>query len=136
MNRRSSNIYTFIKAQLSAFIGGIIDYLVMIASTEWLYIHYTVSILLGGIIGALVNFTINRNWTFEGAASTANIKIGVQLLKFAIMVGGSTLLKAMGTYLITEGMRIDYRASRIMIDLMVSIGFNYTLQKYWVFRRA
>ncbi|QNL49069.1 GtrA family protein [Olivibacter sp. SDN3] len=135
MNRRN-NIYTFIKAQLSAFIGGIVDYLIMIGSTEYLQIHYTVSILLGGIVGALANFTINRNWTFEGTTDAASTKMGFQLLKFAIIVGVSILLKAMGTYLVTEGGRIDYRISRVMVDLMVSLGFNYTLQKYWVFKRT
>ena len=58
-------IKIFAKAQASAFIGGIVDYLTMIAFTELFHIHYTISIAIGGIIGAIVNFSINKYWTYQ-----------------------------------------------------------------------
>lgn len=132
---KKRSILTFIKAQFSAFFGGIVDYLVMIGCTELLHIHYTISIVVGGFIGAIVNFTINRNWTFEAKGARGKDELTVQVLKFASMVGGSILLKSTGTYLLTEGVRIDYKVSRIIVDIMVSLGFNYTLQRYWVFKK-
>lgn len=126
---------TFLKAQFSAFTGGIVDIMAMIFFTEAIGIHYTLSIALGGIIGALVNFSINRNWTFR-AKSAGNSSIDTQLLRFCIVVAGSILLKSAGTFLLTESLRMDYRLSRIMTDIVVSLGFNYTLQKNWVFVTA
>jgi len=130
---KKNSLFIFIKAQFSAFLGGIVDYLTMIICTEWLHIHYTVSIAIGGIVGAMVNFTINRNWTFEANAQGDGALL--QLLKFGFMVSGSILLKSLGTYLLTEGTHLDYKISRIVIDVLVSLGFNYTLQRYWVFRK-
>jgi len=46
----------------------------------------------------------------------------------------SILLKSSGTYLVTTFLRIDYKISRIIVDLIVSIALNYNLQKYWVFK--
>lgn len=133
---KKSSVYIFIKAQFSAFLGGVADFIIMVACTELLQIHYTVSIVIGGILGAFVNFTINRNWTFEANGDQDKNNITLQLVKFTWMVGGSILLKSSGTYLVTEISRIDYRISRVLIDVFVSLGFNYTLQKYWVFRKS
>lgn len=124
----------FLKAQLSALIGGITDYAVMIALTEIFHVHYTVSICIGGAVGAIVNFSINRNWTFDSNNAKEG-KINTQIIKFITMVSGSIFLKSAGTYLVTTGIKIDYKISRILVDLIVSLGFNYTLQKYWVFKK-
>ena len=122
-------LLVFFKAQASAFTGGVIDYSIMIVLTAYGHIFYGYSILISGAIGAVVNFLINRYWTFKKTEAP-----GVaQLQKFIVMVIISILLKSSGTYLLTEWMHFDYRISRICIDALVSFGVNFTLQKYWVF---
>ncbi|WP_285009113.1 GtrA family protein [Pedobacter faecalis] len=133
MNKRRS-IYVFAKAQFSAFAGGIIDYLVMLACTEVLHIHYTISIAIGGIIGAVFNFSVNRYWTFNASEASKN-PMGAQLLRFIFVVTGSILLKSSGTWLFTTYLHIDYKISRVIVDIIVSLGFNYVLQSYWVFKK-
>ncbi|WP_316792654.1 GtrA family protein [Pedobacter frigoris] len=134
MDKRKS-VYTFAKAQLSAFSGGIVDYLVMVTCTELLHIHYTISIAIGGIIGAVVNFSVNRYWTFT-ANKASESPVGNQLLKFIFVVAGSIMLKSSGTYLFTNWLNLDYKITRIMVDIIVSLSFNYVLQKYWVFKKS
>ncbi|MES2827594.1 MAG: GtrA family protein [Bacteroidota bacterium] len=131
---KTNAVFVFIKAQLSAFVGGLIDYGVMIFCTELLHIHYTISIGIGGIVGAVFNFSVNRYWTFN-TANAKNNPVGAQLVKFVFVVAGSILLKSSGTYLFTSGLHIDYKFSRIIVDIIVSLGFNYVLQTYWVFRK-
>ena len=126
------SFWVFLKAQASAFIGGLVDFGVMVAVTELLHIHYTISILISGIIGAIVNFTINRKWTYRAEGE----RVEGQLLKFVVVVVGSVLLKSGGTYSFTNWLAIDYKISRILTDILVSIGFNYTLQTYWVFKKG
>ena len=129
--KKKLGIFIFLKAQASAFIGGIVDYGIMILCTELLGIHYTISIIISGLIGAVVNFSINRKWTYQAEHGAINR----QLIKFTIVVLGSVLLKSTGTYLITNAIKLDYKISRIITDLIVSLGFNYTLQTYWVFNK-
>lgn len=38
--------------------------------------------------------------------------------------------------MMTTLLSLDYKISRIIVDLIVSLGFNYTLQKLWVFRKV
>lgn len=129
MSRKT--IYTFAKAQFSAFFGGMFDFMVMIGCTEFLGIHYTKSIIIGGLLGALVNFSINRYWTFHSPDRPSYKK---QLIRFYVVVLGSIALKSSGTYFVTEFFTLNYKFSRLIVDLFVSVGFNFTLQKYWVFR--
>lgn len=121
----------FFKAQMSAFVGGITDYLIMLGGVELLGLHYITGIAIGGIIGALVNFMVNRRWSFRGKHQ----KLPGQLLRFTFVVFGSILLKSGGTSFFTEVLHIDYRISRIITDVIVSFGFNYILQRFWVFRK-
>jgi len=123
----------FIKAQLSALLGGVVDYLIMVLLTEIFHLHYTISIAIGGVIGAIVNFSLNKKWTFYSKDIPYKNSMLAQLMKFVLVVLNSILLKASGTYLITTFLGFDYRISRIATDLFVSIVFNYTLQKLWVF---
>lgn len=133
MNKRKQ-FYVFAKAQASAFIGGLLDYGVMIACTELLHIHYTISIAISGVIGAVANFSINRYWTFNSEIAYKS-PVGTQLFKFILVVCGSIALKSSGTYLLTTWLKIDYKYSRVIVDIIVSLGFNYTLQTYWVFKK-
>ena len=135
-NKLVGRIFVFAKAQVSTFIGGITDYAIMVFFTEVFHVHYTVSIVIGGIIGAVVNFSMNKKWTFHSENSTYKNSMHKQLLKFVLVVINSIFLKSMGTYAITTFMRIDYKISRLITDLFVSIGFNYSLQRYWVFKKA
>lgn len=130
MNKKNV-VLVFIKAQLSAFTGGLIDYGIMILCTELLLIHYTISIAIGGVVGAIFNFSVNRYWTFNANKGP----VGAQLAKFIFVVAGSIFLKSSGTYLFTTWVGIDYKFSRIIVDIIVSLGFNYVLQTYWVFRK-
>lgn len=125
----------FTKAQVSSGIGGIVDYIIMILCTELLGIHYTISIAIGGIIGAIINFSLNKTWTFQSKTSSYKYSSRRQFSRFAIVVINSIALKAAGTYYFTTFYRIDYEISRVITDLIVSIVFNYTLQRHWVFRK-
>jgi len=128
-------LFVFAKAQLSSFIGGCVDYIAMILFTELLNVHYTISIAIGGVIGAVVNFFINKAWTFNSKEHPYKHPFRKQLSRFALVVINSILLKSGGTYFITTFFKIDYKISRIITDLTVSWAINYTLQRHWVFKK-
>lgn len=128
--KRDSFIAVLARSQVSAFCGGVVDYSIMLILTEFFGVHYALSIVIGGAFGAMVNYTANRRWTFEGTTEPKK----TQIPKFITVVIGTIFLKSTGTYLFTEFLHIDYKISRLIVDLFVAFGFNFTLQKYWVFR--
>ena len=127
--------FVFAKAQFSAFVGGLTDYMIMVFFTEVFHLHYTISIVIGGIIGAIINFSLNKIWTFHTKDIPFENSFPKQLMRFVLIVLHSILLKSTGTYLITTFLGFDYKISRIFTDLFVSIVFNYTLQRFWVFKK-
>ena len=127
------SIFTFLQAQVAAFLGGITDYGLMILLTEVFKLHFTFSILISGTVGAVINFSINRFWVFKNQFGYSS-PINSQLFKFALVVLGSISLKSFGTLMLQKVFQIDYRIGRLIIDSFVSYGFNYPLIKYWVFR--
>jgi putative flippase GtrA len=129
-------VVTFSKAQISAFIGGIVDYSIMVFFTEVFHLHYTLSIVIGGVIGSIVNFGLNKHWTFHSEKTPYKHSAFNQSLRFILVVINSIIMKDAGTYLITTFLLIDYRISRLIVDLFVSLVFNFTLQKYWVFKKT
>ncbi len=129
-------IFVFAKAQISAFIGGITDYSIMVFVTEVFHVHYTISIAIGGVVGAVVNFGLNKGWTFRNKNIPYKNSGLVQLLKFILVVLNSIFMKSSGTFMVTTYLGLDYKISRIFIDLFVSLAFNYTFQRLWVFKKA
>jgi putative flippase GtrA len=129
------SILVFSKAQISSFIGGVVDYGVMIALTELLHIHYTISIVFGGIVGAAVNFSVNRVWGFYSKETPYRYSVFQQLIMFCPMVFGSIALKSGGTFLLTSLTKIDYKFTKLAVDALVSVFFNFMLQKHWIFKK-
>jgi putative flippase GtrA len=128
-----ASVKLFLKAQVSAFSGGVTDYGLMVLLTEWLHIHFTISILISGTVGGIVNFCINRYWAFKTDDGYCSSTSG-QLIRFFTVVLGSISLKSAGTYLLHRSLNLDYKLGRLLIDSIVSYGFNYPLMKYWVFK--
>lgn len=129
------SVFIFLQAQVAAFLGGITDYGLMILLTEVFQLHFTVSILISGTVGAIINFSINRFWVFKNQSGYSS-PINSQLFKFALVVLGSISLKSSGTLILQKVFQLDYRIGRLITDLLVSYGFNYPLIKYWVFRAS
>jgi putative flippase GtrA len=130
---RKESIFTFLQAQVAAFLGGITDYGLMILLTEVFKLHFVFSILISGTVGAVINFSINRFWVFKNQSGYSS-RIHSQLFKFALVVLGSISLKSSGTLILQKIFQIDYRIGRLITDSFVSYGFNYPIIKYWVFR--
>lgn len=130
---RKKSIYTFLQAQVAAFLGGVTDYGLMILLTEVFELYFTFSILISGTVGAVINFSINRFWVFKNESGYSS-HINNQLFKFSLVVLGSISLKSLGTLILQKVFQIDYRIGRLITDSFVSYGFNYPLIKYWVFK--
>ncbi len=127
----SIKIKEFFKAQLSAFVGGLFDFCIYSLCYKVFGISAPFSNVVSGSLGAVVNFSINRYWSFQ----SADQKLGDQLWKFIVVVIGSITLKSSGIYLLVDVLAINFLLSKAIVEIIVSLGFNFMLQKFWVFRR-
>lgn len=121
----------FLKAQLSAFVGGMTDLGIYSFCYKVLNISAPFSNIVSGSLGAIVNFLINRYWSFDNTKSS----IGSQLWKFVIVVVGSITLKSIGIHYFVDVWNWHFLLSKLLVEIIVSLGFNFTLQKFWVFKK-
>lgn len=120
----------FLRTQLSAFVGGLSDFGIYTICYKVFSLSPAFSNVISGSLGAVVNFVINRYWSFNNTSTP----LGKQLWKFVIVVIGSILLKSGGIYLLDHQLHLHPLFSKAIVEIIVSLGFNYTLQRFWVFK--
>lgn len=128
----SPKVKEFLRAQLSAFVGGLSDFAIYTFCYKILLISAPFANAISGSFGAIVNFTVNRYWAFNNTRDS----VTQQLWKFILVVMGSILLKSTGIYFLVNVWEGHYLLSKVIVELIVSLGFNFLLQKYWVFRKG
>jgi putative flippase GtrA len=125
---------TFIKAQASSLISSAVDFLVFFILKEFIHskFGYIFAAVTGTISGGITNFLIGRFWAFKAKQE----KPRGQAFKYAIVWIGNLILNALGIYLLKEVFKLNETVSKIITSLLVGFGYNYTLQKYYVFKKA
>lgn len=121
---------TFLRAQTASVLATILDFLITIFFVEVLGIWYVAATVWGTIWGGVLHFFLGRTWVFHSRAS----EIWSQLVKYFITWTGSFLLNAAGVFIITHYVGISYVISKVVASVMVGVGYNYVLQKKFVFK--
>lgn len=122
---------SFGKAQVSAFLGGLFDFGVYSFGIQILNISPYLSNIMSGSLGAVLNFTVNRYWTFD----KTDAPVSRQLARFVVVVIGSIFLKSIGIFFLVDHLSANAYYSKIIVEILVSLGFNFLMQKYWVFNK-
>jgi putative flippase GtrA len=122
---------TFLKAQGSSLAATLADFLVTILLTEVLGVWYAVANVAGVVTGGVVNFTVNRHWVFE----STDAAVRQQAVRYILVWCGNLLLNALGVYFITKEAHWNYILSKVLVALVIGWGYNYVLQKKYVFKQ-
>jgi len=122
---------TFFKLQISSFASTIADWLITIALTELFDFWYLFSGITGTISGGAIHFLINRNWVFSETETKTLHQVFKYVLAWIVYLG----LSVSGLFLLTDLLKINYIASKIMIAILLGVTYNFLMQKYFVFRK-
>jgi putative flippase GtrA len=124
-------MFTFLKAQASSLISSAVDFLITVILKELFGVWYLAASITGTICGGITNFLLGRIWVF----SSEDKAVGPQAFKYSVVWVGNLLLNAGGVYLFTGIFGIKYWISKVTVSLIVGIGYNYVLQKFFVFKK-
>lgn len=137
-------VYTLLRSGASAQLCGWIDMLVSFVSFAFLDMTPWLSTATGALIGGICNCIINYKFTFHAQG----IGWRAVTVKFIIVWIGSLLLNSFGTQIMyyvvrdwdwlkaTTGLGDDaiFLGSRLFVSLVVSLAWNFLLQRNFVFR--
>ena len=141
--KRRHSLFMFLRAQLSAQFATLADFILTYVCFEWLGIYYLLATSIGAITGGIINCVINYKWAF----ATKDCQFKWVFFKYILVWIGSFILNVGGVYLLVEFMQNNThlweRASgfyliiaKVIVSIIVSVGWNYVLHRYFVFQDA
>lgn len=140
---KKQSLMVFLRAQLSAQFATLADFILTYACFQWMGLYYVLATSIGAITGGFINCFINYKWAF----ATKDCQFKWVFFKYIMVWAGSFFLNVGGVYLLVEFLKAHTLLwehasgfyliiSKIIISAIVSIGWNYTLHRYFVFKDA
>ena len=141
--KRRHSLFMFLRAQLSAQFATLADFILTYVCFEWLGIYYVMATSIGAITGGIINCVINYKWAF----ATKDCQFKWVFFKYILVWIGSFILNVGGVYLLVEFMRNNTHLwekasglyliiAKVIVSIIVSVGWNYVLHRYFVFQDA
>lgn len=121
---------TFAKSQVSASLSSLVDYCVTVLLVEVLKSWYVTGNAIGIAAGGITNFYLNRNFVFSKGEKTRR----TQFMRYSLVWIGYLLLASGGIFLLTHYLGLNHLLSKVVVSLALAFGYNYPLQKRFVFR--
>ena len=115
--------------QIAALLATVVDFAVMIAAVEFAHVGPAAGTALGALVGAAANFSLGRRWIFDSTAE----RMFPQAVRYAVVSGTSLALNSIGEYAAAERIGVPYIAARLCVSLVVSLLWNFPMQRHVVF---
>lgn len=130
MEKTPSPFTSFYRYNLVALVATSVDFVVLIFLTEVMQFWYVLSAFLGAFSGGITGFILGRNWAFMRNDG----KLSSQALKYVLVWGMSILLNTLGLYLVVEYIGLQYILSKIIVAIVIGIGFNFFMHRNFTFK--
>jgi putative flippase GtrA len=122
-------MFTFLKANMASLIASFFDYVITIVAVQVFSMNVVIASLAGNVLGGIINFMLGRHWVFSAREANGFR----QAKKYFLVWMGNLLLNTCGMYLFTK-FGLYYLVTKVVTSLAVALGYNYPLQKRYVFK--
>lgn len=143
--KKAKGLFMFLKASVSSQIASWIDMGLSFVLFAFVIPDAFIAKAIGAATGGVVNCSINYKWTFQPKGCSKRYVA----IKYAIVWTGSLLLNSFGTDIATNLLsrlaflsdwgvtdKGCFMAAQLAVSLIVSIFWNFMLQRYFVFRNV
>jgi putative flippase GtrA len=116
--------------QLGAIAATLVDFATMIALVEGTGLSPEAATPIGAVLGAGTNFTLGRAWIFRRHTG----HWAAQASRYALVSAASAGWNTIGEQLMHGMGHVQYVAARAMVSFVVSLLWNFPVQRAFVFR--
>jgi len=124
------NHHTLLKYNTVAIIATAVDYSLFLILSALFHVWYLFASFTGLIMGGVTAFVLQRNWTFKKKDG----KLSKQVVRYFFVWATSIILNMAGLYLAVEFAGIQSIIAKVAVSIIVGIGFNFLMNKYFVFK--
>jgi putative flippase GtrA len=121
---------SFGRHQVGAIVATGIDFGTMSILISGLGFFAPLATAIGAAVGGLSNFVLGRYWIFSAKDGHA----GEQAWRYVLVSAVSLGLNAGGEYILHDRLGIQYLLARVIIASAVSVGWNFPIQRAFVYR--
>jgi putative flippase GtrA len=118
-----------VRHHAASLVATATDFVTMVGVVELAGASPVIATAIGAAAGAVVNFLLGRHWIYEHGNGT----IHGQALRYLIVTVASLGLNTGGVYLLAGVLGLHYFPARVITALVVSNGWNYPMQRFFVF---
>ncbi len=111
-------------------VATAVDYTLFLLLSVVLDFWYLLASLIGLVMGGVTAFILQRNWTFK----KKDEKLSSQAIRYITVWATSIFLNTTGLYLIVEFTKMSAIVAKIIVSVIVGIGFNFLMNKHFVFK--
>jgi putative flippase GtrA len=129
MDNIKQTLWTFSKAQCSAWIASAVDFGITIFLAEVCGLWYPYATFVGALSGGITNCIINYRWVFHAIG----MKKKYVALRYFFVWTISIAINTLGTYFLTEITGVDFIIVKAGVAITVAICWNYQMQRLFVF---
>ena len=129
MDNIRQTLWTFSKAQCSAWIASAVDFGITIFLAEVCGLWYPYATFVGALSGGITNCIINYRWVFHAIG----MKKKYVALRYFFVWTISIAINTLGTYFLTEITGVDFIIVKAGVAIAVAICWNYQMQRLFVF---
>jgi putative flippase GtrA len=129
MDNIKQTLWTFSKAQCSAWIASAVDFGITIFLAEVCGLWYPYATFVGALSGGITNCIINYRWVFHAIG----MKKKYVALRYFFVWTISIAINTLGTYFLTEITGVDFIIVKAGVAIAVAICWNYQMQRLFVF---
>ncbi len=130
MTNKPKALTSFFRYNVVALVATAIDFLLFILLSQVLNVWYVLATFISAVSGGIIAFVLKRNWAFV----SKDKRMSSQAIKYIPVWVGSILLNTWGLYLMVEHTNLEHVIAKVIVAIVVGIGFNYVLYKYFVFK--
>jgi len=130
MQNKPRTITSFLRYNVIAILATATDFSIFIILSRKLAMWYVAATFISAVCGGVVSFVLNRNWAFMGKDG----KLSKQAVRYFLVWNGSIFLNTMGLFLLVETTHINEIISKIIVAIIVGVGFNFLMYKYFIFK--
>jgi putative flippase GtrA len=121
---------SFGRHQVGAIFATGIDFGTMSVLVSLVGLPAVLATAIGAAAGGTSNFLLGRHWIFAAKDGRATDQAWRYVLVSAMSLG----LNAGGEYILHDRLGIQYLLARVIVASVVSVGWNYPVQRSFVYR--